>query len=263
MAIQNEDQGTKPLPIWISIPVILLCLSAGAWMIHWYVISDPISHDLKVLAEPAKVSILPNFPNPFAGQRRPGGGNGPGNRNPDRNQTPPFVYVVKDESRWQVRTETAEEFTNLNAAGQITTFRAFYTNNTVVPRQARETLIAAEALLKKGKDHLDALKLSPEDQQKLRNLSFNPNEMVLTPTDRILSRELMLKYIHTPEAQRPALQPELFKMLDGVAERSKSATAQGATDRARQINQIITPEMWKLSQTFAANPPVKTAPTTR
>ena len=39
----------RPIPVWASLLVIVLCLGGGGWIMHWYVTTDALTHDSKLL----------------------------------------------------------------------------------------------------------------------------------------------------------------------------------------------------------------------
>src|SRR4051812_49876630 len=53
------DTEPRPIPIWASVLVILLCLGGGGWIMHWYVTTDALSHETKILPANAVTSATP------------------------------------------------------------------------------------------------------------------------------------------------------------------------------------------------------------
>jgi hypothetical protein len=235
MTTAQPDTESAPLPIWMSIPLILLCLFAGGWILHWYVMSDPISHDVKLLGDPPAV-------------RQWGG---PGGRNFNQPQQPRRFVRDRGNNRWEVRTEQARVEVSVNNGKSNVAVLTYANNFGFVPEDVRTTIIAARAIIS-DKDRINALKLSQDAVNKLTPLTKQIT-MNASDADRKEIAALVLAYVQTPEAQRAAQDAKLYQALDEIAQRSQTATRELATQRAAQINTIITPEQWKLNTSMGGN----------
>jgi hypothetical protein len=242
-----SDSSSNPMPTWLSIPIIVLCLLGGGWLIHWYLISDPLSHDVKVFNEPMRNVTDNGKGNVFSSWlngagKKPGKGNG----------LPHVIPLDEQKDRWEVKTEVAELIAfNQNGALNV---RALYNNSrAVLPKEVYETLSATNELIRDR--HADALKLTTDQTRRLRTLS-NVNDMTLNPADKKTLEDEMARFIHSSGADRQALEPKLYQSLDQAAKNSIPATVHAATEHAAEINKIMTPELWK--QNAAANTPLNT-----
>jgi hypothetical protein len=223
---QSTENTDRPLPVWLSIPIILACLAGGGWIIHWYVMTDPISHETKILGDA-----------PVQAQWQGGGGR-------NRFNGPRRGIDSQPNGRWAIHTEKAHaNFAVEN--GKAIYKNVFYTNRASIPQPARQTFEATSNLLKDSK-RVEALKLTSTQRQKLDALSKEPPTVVL-PADKILLTNAVGAYVAADVKYRPEMEPKILNLLDEISDRSMNATAKEAADRAAQIDQIITPDMWKLN----------------
>ena len=245
MSEATTESGPNPLPIWLSIPIILLCLAGGGWIIHWYVVSDPISHDVKVLTDAAKPVAQPmRLPVGQGGPANPGGwtcwfGGGVNGRNRP-NGTPHVIARDAQNDRWEVKTNTATATTFKDKQGALNV-RISYNNDSFLPQDIRKTLATTSSLVK---THAAALNLVDTEKNKLQRLS-NTTEMTATPADRDMLKQEITNYVQAADAQKPVVEQKLYTLLDEVAQRSLAPSIQTATEHVKEIDQIITPEMWQ------------------
>jgi hypothetical protein len=220
---ESTENTDRPLPVWLSIPIILACLAGGGWIIHWYVMTDPVSHESKLLGDaPVQVQYQNGGRNRFNGPRH---------------------GIELQDGRWIIRTEKARaNFTVEN--GKPVYRGVFYMNRALLPEPARRTIEAAATLLK-DPNRVASLKLTADQRKKLGDLSREP-QTIVAPADKILLTSAMADYIAADVKFRPQKEPKVLSLLDEISDRSMSATAKEATDHAAQIDQIITPEMWKM-----------------
>lgn len=226
----TNQQDSNTLPVWLSIPIILICLAGGGWIIHWYVMTDPLSHEVRILGD------APPAPAQWTG---PGGGN---NFNPR--------FITERNGRYDARTEEARmavTLTNGKLKWNIITYLGSYP---FVPEDAKNTIFSARWIVSAGNERVvTALKLTPDQVKRLKGLVPQIN-MEVSPSDRAELAALMEAYIQAPDSQRPAIEPKVLEALDAVAQKSQPATRQMAVERAAQINAIITPEQWQLSRSM-------------
>jgi hypothetical protein len=225
METQTDQPAPNPLPTWLSIPIILICLGGGGWIIHWYVMTDPISHESKILGDPPAQVQWP------AG---PGGGRNRG--------LPPRRIQDRTGGRYEAFTEQAHADVTV-ANGKATFHLIAYMNYAFVPDEPKKTIFAARNLIRDA-TRTAALKLTPNQINKLRGLTWTLT-MVVKPEDKELLGKQLAQYVAAAEKDRPAAEIQALKTLDEIAARSTEATRQEAIDHANQINSIITPDMWK------------------
>jgi hypothetical protein len=233
MLTAQSEIESRPLPVWMSIPIILLCLAGGGWIIHWYVMSDPLSHEVKLLGDPPPA--------------RQWGGNGGGGRNggPNFNQPQPQRRFIRDvgNNRWEVRTEQARmqvAVANGKSNVAVITYVGSYA---FVPEEIKTTIIAARAIIA-DTDRVTALKLTPEAVKKLKGLTTTIT-MNASDADKKELATLVQAYVQSPEAQRTAQETKIYQTLDQIAQRSQGPTRQLASERAAEINTLISPDQWK------------------
>ena len=228
MEPEATEKSPNPLPAWLSIPIILICLTGGGWIIHWYVMTDPVSHESTILGDP-----------PTQAQFVPAQGGGARNRAPVQRRT----ILDRTQGRYELRTEQARADVSV-LKGKTTIHTITYTGNySFVPDETKKTLFSARTLISDA-TRTTALKLTPQQINKLRGLSWNVT-MVVKPEDRDLIGSQIAEYAAADEKSRPAIEAKVLKTMDDVADRSTDATKKQAMDHADQINQIITPDMWK------------------
>jgi hypothetical protein len=225
-ATSEANDSPRPLPVWLSIPIILVCLGGGGWIIHWYVMTDPISHESKILGD---------VPPPPAGQfRGPPGSQG-------RIRRGPSVFYDPNGGNVRIRSEKARA--DLVVSNGKTTFRyAGYQSYAFLSADVMNTLAAADSL-EKDQRRTEALKLDVHAVNKLRGLAQNP-QMALSQADKDSLAALATQYVSN-QKDRPAIEEKIIAQLDQYADRYQDATRQVGIEHAKQINAIITPEMWK------------------
>jgi hypothetical protein len=231
MLTAQPELESRPLPIWLSIPIILLCLASGGWIIHWYLMSDPLSHQLTLLADPPPA--------------RPWGGQA--GRNGGQNQLPPRPFIRDaGNNTWEVRTDRADLDVSFRGGNARVASINYGTAYNFVPAETRYTIRSARIIIGDA-DRICALKLSSDSVKQLRALTSTIT-MAVSEADKQQLTSLLQAYVQTPDAQKPALQPKIYQTLDQIAQRSQAATRQQAVERAAQINKLITPDQWKQFQ---------------
>jgi hypothetical protein len=236
-ATEKQSEPTV-LPPWLSIPIILLCLGGGGYVIHWYVMTDPLSHEAKILGDaPVQMQMPPQ-------RNRP---NGP----------PPNRRFVQErgEGHWRVHTDQATaEFQLDRARGKMLFRGASYNGNySFVPPETADTILRTRVLVSNSA-RVAAMKLTPDQVKKLTALSVPRMAMNLSTAQRDVLCSLMTQYEQASPADRNTLAAKLELTLDQVAQAATAATAQQEADVAAQINAIITPDQWKQDGAAAATP---------
>jgi hypothetical protein len=234
LTAQPTESNQKSLPVWASIPIILLCLLGGGWIIHWYVMSDPLANEEKILGDAPVQAQWNGWPG--QGRGRMNGSNG-GARNQRRS------IVDRGDGRWDLRTDEAHVDVSLTNGKLNWHIIAYMGNYPFVPEDVKNTLYSARAIVADNA-RVAALKLTPEQVKRLRGLSSTIT-MAISEADKTQLGADIESYIKATPAERNTLEPKLLQLMDQIAVRSRPGTKKLAEDRAAQINAIVTPEMWK------------------
>jgi hypothetical protein len=235
---QPNETSQNSLPTWASIPIILLCLFGGVWIIHWYVMSDPLSHESKILGD---APVQAQWQTAWQGGQGGPGGRGRNNGGPGANQR---RYIrSRNDGNWDIRTEQARVDVSLSN-GKLNWHTITYMGNySFVPDEVKNTIYSARAIVADNA-RVAALKLAPDQAKRLRGLSSTIT-MSISDADKAQLGTVVEAYINAKPPERPAQEPKILQLLDQIAQRSIPATKKLAEDRAAQINAMITPEMWK------------------
>jgi hypothetical protein len=248
-----EAKAPRPLPLYASIPLILACLSAGGWIIHWYVGSRVRADEPHLLGDVPAPAARP------APAAAPGGGRGGRGLNGwlGGGNNRPHVTVRRQDGNgttYEAGTPRAQALCLINGSGKgrpshLLSLRyqggpdnPFKT----LPTPVQQTLDNARRL-SRDDAAVTALKLTAEQRQKIQELSNGP-EMVGSEADKATLLADFKAFASAPQDkpdQQKAAQAKLLADLDAVAERSADASRQQAADHAAKINAIVTPEQWK------------------
>jgi hypothetical protein len=245
----TDDQAPRPLPLWASIPIILVCLAAGGWIIHWYVGTHPRADEAHVLGDlpPRKVAAPGNA-------RRGGGwltnmfGGGRGiretNAGPNRDQFDAFTE--RSRAIFTINPNNKNRPVNvvLNYGPQ-TAYR-------FVPDDVRNTVYAAANLARDSEKYAAPLKLTPAQVDQLRQRSRVA--AVITPGDRAMLLADLAGYRAAAAKDKQAAEAKLLSDLDAVADRSQGPTRQAFADAAAKINAIVSADQWKQFKAMGGQP---------
>ncbi|MGN6724538.1 MAG: hypothetical protein ACTHLZ_01345 [Tepidisphaeraceae bacterium] len=210
------------LPPYVTIPLVLLVLMAGAWFV-WSQLYGTKPVDLSQYESndtPATRIRSRFFAQPATARsgavgvirREDGSGDVhiPGAR----------ARIMKAKNGWR-----------LNLA---------YLNQQFIPAADRQA-ISARFVAMTDKDRAAGAGVTSAQIADLRKLKV-VNEMAASDADRKALTDLWSKYAAAPDAERPAIEQQLTDKLRQVALGSMSATSAAAADYAKQIHQIIPPE---------------------
>jgi hypothetical protein len=224
---QPPNDQVRPIPIWASLLVIILCLGGGGWIMHWYVMTDALSHESKLL-EPAASASTPN-PRPTAAQRAA------------MNAQPANVPAVRkqDDNLWWVHAPEAAMLVDTHASPP--TIKVInYTNYEFVPQDTRNLIISARRI---ARDDAVAKNLGLTDDQvsKMRGLTGQIG-MVTEQADQDSLKTLWTAY--DSAQSKPAAEAALVQGLTAIARKSVDRTKQAASDRADKIKSVLTADQW-------------------
>ncbi|HSV15155.1 MAG TPA: hypothetical protein VLI90_12925 [Tepidisphaeraceae bacterium] len=226
-ALAARISEPQPIPIWASVLVILLCLGGGGWIMHWYVTSDPLSHETKLL-DPGVIPAAPTRTPPSAR----------GN-NMAAAQAAPAVRKQDDTSWWVHAPEAAML---IDTKAKPPTIKVInYTNYEFVPQEDRTRIISARRI---ARDDAVAksLDLTPDQVTKMRGLTAQIG-MVTDPADLENLKNLWTAY--DAASNKPAAETALVQALTATARKSIDKTKQAAAERSAKIKAVLTDEQWK------------------
>ncbi len=268
MAMETNDASpSRPPPLWVSIPIILLCLVGGGWVVHLYVKTSPLVHDRSVLGDPPTVASTVRQAIANGARNFTGGGNRPGNRgggggggagNPPPQLTNGNVYDLRT-AKVHVR------FWNGRNGQPLSFQQAFYTGNDVIPRDVSNTDYLLGELSGNNADRdklIAAMGLTPAQINRLRGVP-RAATMVVADADR---NQLTADYVAWRDATArersattdkatfatatTAALKKLDETADGVGDRSIEPTTKAYAAQAAAINAIVTPDQWDKYKAF-------------
>jgi hypothetical protein len=208
----------RPVSPWLTIPVILLCLGGGGWMLHWYINAGDLSPESKLLqVTPADVGRA--------------------------NGEPPAIQQ-QDASTWTVHGREAVVVFARPAAGNPFAMRSLsYVNYQFVPQDQRDRIFAARRL-----SHDTAVarsvKLTDDQRKQLTHLT-GAIGIIHPASDTAELVKLWTAYDAAPAAGKPAAESALLGGLSRVASKSIDATRNAAAERAGKIKAVLSDEQWK------------------
>jgi hypothetical protein len=215
----------SPIPIWASVLVILLCLGGGGWIMHWYVTTDPLSHETKLL-DPSVIPATPTRSQPSA------------RMNAVAAAAAPAIRKQDDTSWWVHAPEAAMLVDTKSKPPAIKVIN--YTNYEFVPQEDRSRIISARRI---ARDDAVAksLDLTPEQVTKMRGLTAQIG-MVADPADLENLKNLWTAY--DAASNKAPAETALVQALTAVARKSVDKTKQAAAERSAKIKAVLTDEQW-------------------
>lgn len=231
MPVVPVEGEPRPIPIWASLLVIVLCLGGGGWIMRWYISTDALSHESKIL-DPGSGPALTNFTNRAqpraAAQAALAAANAPAVRK-------------QDDTSWWVHAPEAAMLIDTKATPP--TIRVInFTNYEFVPQEDRSRIINARRIARDDAV-AKALSLNPEQLTKMRGLTQQIG-MVTEPADQENLKKLWAEYQAAPAAKGPA-EVKLTQALSELARKSVDRTRQAAAERAAKIKSVLTDDQWK------------------
>jgi hypothetical protein len=225
-AAPSGDSEPRPIPIWASVLVIVLCLAGGGWIMHWYVTTDALSHETKLL-DP---SVIPSTPAPRANPRVV------------MNAAAAAAPAIRkqDDTSWWVHAPEAAMLIDTKSSPPIIKV-INYTNYEFVPQEDRTRIISARRI---ARDDAVAksLDLTPEQVTKMRGLTAQIG-MVAEPADLDNLKALWTAY--DSAANKPAAETALVQALTATARKSVDKTKTAAAERSAKIKAVLTDDQWK------------------
>jgi hypothetical protein len=225
-----KDESPRPIPVWASLLVILLCLGGGGWIMHWYVMTDALSHESKLL-DPATAPPDATRVRPTAAARNAMAPAQPVNQPAVRKQDENLFWVHAPEAAMLVDTHTKPPVIKV----------INYTSYEFVPQETRTLIISARRI---ARDDAVAKNLGLNDEQvnKMRTLTGQIG-MVTDPADMESLKTLWTTY--DAAASKPAAEAAMVQGLTAIARKSVDPTKQAAADRGAKIKAVLTDDQWK------------------
>ena len=262
---RNDTSTYRPPPLWVSIPVILLCLAGGGWVIHLYVKTSPLVHDRLVVGDPPTAGA--QFRNAVAQGAQGARNMFAGNRPPRAGGANPPPQPTGNGNIYSLSTKKAKFQFWTGHDGQRPGFRqASYSGNGLIPREVTNTdYFLATVLSPNNTDHdklIAAIGLTPAQLTQLRAVP-RVSAMVVADADRTRLTADYVAYQNAVTKERSATTDKatlatatadaltkLEATAEDVAERSAEPMTKAYAAEAEKINAIITPDQWKQFQAF-------------
>jgi hypothetical protein len=211
------------LPTWLAIIIVMLCLVGGGALVWWYFKSPP-------------ASVTITMQTPRAGDRnraQPG-------------QRPVVVDWSNDvrpagNGRFQVRAGDARLRVTTAENGQWT-----------VEPDYRVALLPADQLnflrirfFVRRDEHIQRLKLTPQQVESLRKLRIN-SSMVVSPEERKSLSDAWAAYDKATAAEKDAAKAKLIALLGELGKKNLEPTKAAILANIATIKEILTDEQEKL-----------------
>ena len=246
MSAPADDQSPRPLPLWASIPIILACLTAGGWIIHWYVATHPRADEAHLLGDmPVRPPATPKSGRRGGGwiSNMFGGGRGirENNQGPNRDQFEAFTEHAR-----------AVFTVNRNRPPSVALNYGPPTAYRFVPEDVRNTVYAAANLARDSDKYAAPLKLTQAQVDQLRQRSRVV--AVVATADRALLLADLAGYRAAAAQDKQAAAAKLLADLDAVADRSQGPTRQAFADAAAKINAILSVDQWNQFKAMGGQP---------
>jgi hypothetical protein len=218
------DLPPRPVSPWLTIPVILLCLGGGGWMLHWYINAGDLSPESRLLqVTPTEVGRA--------------------------NGAPPAIQQ-QDNNSWSVHGREAVAVFFRPAAGKPFTLRSLsYANYQFVPQDQRDRIFAARRL---SHDPAVARSLKMTDDQTRQLRALTGAIGIIHPAAE--SAELVKLWTSYQSAANPrakqAAEAALLARLTQIATKNIDPTRSAAADRAKKIKAVLSDSQWKQFDTL-------------
>jgi hypothetical protein len=216
--LPEADVPTRPVSPWLTVPVILLCLGGGGWMLHWYVNAGDLSPESRLL------QVTPT--------------------EATRSAEPPAIQQ-QDANSWTVHGREAVAVFGRPGVGKPFVLRSFsYVNYQFVPQDQRDRIFAARRL---SRDTAVArnLKLTDDQMHQLGRLT-GAIGIVHSPGDAATLVNLWTQYQNADKpAAKQAAEAQLLVQMTQVATKHIDATRTAAAARAEKIKAVLSDAQWK------------------
>lgn len=210
------DDTVRPMPVWLSLVVILLSLGAGGWIVKWYVSTDALQHESKVLEENPALRPARNL---F---------NGP-------------AVMQQGQNGWSIRCPEARLVVVQPKSKPARVSLLTYNNYEFVPAEQRAAIFTVRRILR---DKAMQKSLDITDAQ-LQTLQPFEQTITMSATKADYEKLLTLWAAYYSAADKAKPLAALQSAMTDTARASIGATKALAADRAARIRSTLTPEQWK------------------
>ena len=215
-----ETSTQRPLPIWLSLVIIVLSLGIGGGLLYW-LLADARPAGEVVLAPPAESAAVNR-----AARRPPA----------PRAQSTDIVLNSKD--NWSVFSGRGRMNIVVRENKPYYTF-LYQTSDFATPEQYQLNMLARKVVTDKPTQ--EKLAVTPEQIQKLRPHTA-PLGMKLSDADRAKLIELWTAHQQAAETAKADAKAKLLAALKDVADRSLPATRKAVEERSNAVKSVLTPE---------------------
>lgn len=243
-----DHSEPRPLPLWASIPIILLSLTAAGWIIHWYVGTHPQADEAHLLGDVPTRSVPVAQPSDRAGGRTFGNFFGGGaNRGGLRDIRQTNTQAGRESFQAQTERAKANFYTRPGKPMLVEMSYGPAGGYSFLPDDVRRTIAAARQLAGDS-GAVVALKLTADQVRQLRQRTVPT--LTAAAADRTTLLADLAAYRAAAANNSAAAKAKLLADLDAVADRSHEATLQTYADRVKQINAAVTPQQWTQFRTM-------------
>jgi Spy/CpxP family protein refolding chaperone len=233
-ATANAQQVERPIPAWIGIAVVLICLSVGGAFLWWY-LREPL---------PSAGEIIPD-----AGRTVSGGGRVARPRPPRIAQVSPDADGVRVSSSngkttYNVRADQGKSLMDVDKAGSGALSYVFrYQRKDLLTSDQRDLAMIRFRIMQ-DQAVAQALAVTPDQMQKLSAIP-RAIQMELSDSDRQNLINLFGQYDSASGSNKSSAEKALTSALKQAGDRSFDATKAKIKERADQITAILTPDQIK------------------
>jgi hypothetical protein len=234
-ADDRMDGGYKPMPLWLSIPLLLACLAAGFFIIRWYFNSAAVVKETSILG------VAP--PDGRTRYLRP---------NDEKNPT-----------AWTGHTETAEVDYKVDKGVVSVTRARLVTGNrgggggnyaggngwgnaarypSYIPDTTRKFLEGAAAAANRGKIGNTSLDKTVVDVLKAQTSQRNESTIQLGETDKAKLVADLNEFLAASDEARVVAEIKVLGAVDDLATSDEQVVKQKAEQQVEAIKKVLTPE---------------------
>jgi hypothetical protein len=218
--MENTEPESKPLAAWTSVPIILLCLAGGGWLIHWYINTGDLNQESKLLDTTTPTEVA-SFTGPV--------------------EAP--IEQQPDGKTWVVRNREAVLRVDQAKGAAARVISGSYRSTDIFPADVWKSILDGRAVVRSA-TWQKTLGTTPEQLAQLKSAT-GPVLMVMAAGDSQHMLELWNAYAGANALGKDAAQEKLLGGLSDVARKSVDATRQDVAERAGKIKSALSDGQWK------------------